>query len=822
MSKAQYEIYMRKVYDLAHTLVIKSRTAADSINKHLMSLGRTVNEADPTTWKYYLNLAGRYHATDRMMTVTSLDTLQTIDFTRENLLEHRATYREYAFGTRFYNELVNRYPDQEMLIRGILSPVDMAQAIAAPDGRVLDWNRDLVEENETNLIPRISEWCEGFMVRWNVAAFAETDELYPAAQLAVLYANLPLVICNIRLSNCHTPYAHSYHIREYLASNGRLDSYVDHLTKKQMLWLYRNIRYIHRNAGKQATFHWLIDNIMTSRGLPLAEWSMRHNLRDQISEIYPDIEFTRRQLNFGATSAGVDTCNLGELLTKEQPAAKGNARVQADMEPIITELMENSISNRLSTKVLESSILDMTDASVYTRSDCLLNHWLYLAATNQYTAIVAVENPKTGDLLTLTPKDAFVVFLYAFNKARGLTLPQIPLLQAINVRRQPTPTKAKLRSLVESRHVTEQMIDKALDVLVPLRTYISTDAFYDAMLKVHEGQLKHRLMYVTQEHMETRVQTEILVSHLYGDITCDLGAGTAYDDWFADKGLDIPTFTELECDLLANALLKQATGNNLKTSLSLKDMQAAMLRLMAQLSSYSVQYLQSINSDPIQVVEWPAIRVGDDAVKGGDFTAVDMIDVRLQDIHALGRELLQASLDKVAPESAFYARALDKDFKDIRVDETLVDRDVVRLRIPIQPVRVLRDVEKIDRVEDVEDKETQHYAPVQRAGLEAAFLSLSHPQYVLTSAERTTLQTRWRNYDNRLLSRRIRKTELDGLTYPVITPIATTELNGLQYPDISPIHDTELNGLTYPDITPIRNTELDGLNYPDVSSGSNP
>lgn len=792
MSKAQYDIYLRKVLDLAHTLVIKSRATADALNTSLAEMRHDVDQFDPASWKYYLNLAGRYHPTDKLMKVTSLDTLQTIDFTRQNLQDHRTTYREYAFGTRFYNELVNRYPEQEQLIRGILNPVDIQTAINAPDGRILYHDQELVEDNETNLIPQLSTWLENFMVRWNVAAFANTDDLYPAAQLGVMYMQIPGKILNLRLANCHTQFAHSFHIREYLASNGRLDQYVDHLTKGQMLWLYRNIKYLHRNAGKQATFDLLMENVMTRRGLPLAEWSMRHNLKDQIDEIYPDIEFTRKQLNFGGDSAGSDTATLTELLNKEQPAAKGNPRAQPETEIEATRTMENSLSNRLATKVLESSVLDLTDASVYTRSDCLLNHWLYLASIDQYKAVIVVDNPKNGEPLTLTVKDAFVVFLYTFNKARGLTLPNIPLLDAQFVRRQPAPSKADLQSLVESRLVSSDVINVALDALLPLKQYISPITFYEAMEQVHATQMLHRNMYVSQQHMLGRVQVEMMVSHLYADIPCDLDAGTSYTSWFNERGLDIATLSTLESDLLATSLVSRATGADLKATQSLKEIQAAMLRLMSQLSSYSVQYLQSINSDPIRVVEWPATRVGDDTVHGGDYIPVDMLDVRVQQLYAKLKVLLAGNWDDIAPESATHVLSKHHDKTDHRLEEKTTGKDTINLRIQLQPVRVLAEIEKIDRVVDATDQSTESYVPIDRDGLEGAFIGLASPHYALTDAERATLLTRWNNWSTQLSSL-LRKTKLAGLKYPPLAAITVNELEGLLYP----AYALSLNGFDY-------------------------
>lgn len=669
MSKAQYDIYLGKVLTLAKTVVVKSQATADAINRGLSEVGISVNSADPASWKYYLNLNGQYHSTDRPMTVTSLDTLQTIDFTKQNLLIHRATAREYVFGSRYYNDLIERFPSQEMLIRGILNPVDIPTAIAAADGEVLYYDAELVEENETNLIPQLSDWCVNYMVRWNVRAYTMTDDLYAAAQLGGLFMQIPLVILNLRLENCHTQYAHSYHIREYLASNGRLDVYVDNLTKKQMLWLYRNIRYIHRNAGKRETFDLLVKNVLTDRSLPLAEWSMRHNLQDQLDEIYPDIEFVRKPLNFGYSSAGADTRTIEQMLIEERGVARGNERVEEAAIPQITEQMENSLNNRLSTKVLESSVLDLTDSEFFTLSDCLLNHWLFFAVTDRYQAIITVDNPKTGGTLTFNMLDAFIVFLYAYNRSIGYTLETIPALEAIKVRRVPTPPREELVGLVDPLLVSPAQIDEAYTDLPTIGTYISTAAFHDAGLAIHASLLRHRRMYTSCEHYVQRGQVEQMVGRLYCNYPCQLAApDTAYNDWFNDHGLDIWSFSALECELLAKSILDTATGVDLVVAQSLKDMQGAMLRLMAQLSSYSIQFLQSINTQAIRVIDWPVIRPGNDFSKMADHIPVDAVDTQVLEFDAMSHHLEVLTNEEMSIGVTPFMRQRDKIFVNMSMD----------------------------------------------------------------------------------------------------------------------------------------------------------
>lgn len=701
MSKAQYDIYVTKVMTLARTLVIKSQATVDTINATLIQYGWDVS-GDPATWKYYLNLAGEYHPIDIPMSIISLDTLQTIDFTKANLAQHTATYREYSDSTsRFYLDLVSRYPKQEMLIRGILNPVDIQTAINAEDGTILWFDPTLVEDNEENLISGLEAWVKRFRARWDVADYGLVDDLYAASHLGVMYMNIPIVIMNLRLANCHTRFAHSFHIREFLSSHGALDTYVDNLTKKQMLWLYRNIRYLQRNAGKQETFNTLVSHLLTERGLPLAAWSMRHNLANMPNNLLPDVEFVREAINYDTPSQGIDTRTVTELLDAELEVAKGNARVEADATVQINDEMQQSLQDRLNTKVLESTVVDLTDATPYTFSDCLLNHWLYLSQIGLYTAVITVDNPHTGGTYTFSVHEAFIVWLYAINKSYGFTLTTIPEIVAFHVRRIPTPARSELQGIVDATLVSSAVIDAAYQNLPLITPYISTESFYQAAQAIHQKELDHRFLYATQEHFVTRGLVEQMVGRFYCDYPCDLDPGVTYADWFQSRGLDVPTLTELEAGLLATQILSVATGANLNVSQSLKDMQTAMLRLMAQLSSYSVQFLQSINTNAIKVVDGPIIRVGDEHVHMGDDFQVDLPMADTLEVYAHGRGAV--ALDEahrafdIIPEVKMHG-SIPFPFE---LDFNPSGNVTIRERVELASLRILSMTEPVSSVADV-------------------------------------------------------------------------------------------------------------------------
>ena len=94
--------YRNEVYTFLQSLTLKYSPLADQINLNLLAKGIDVDEDDPSTWKYYLNLQGKYHPSDTMMTVVSLDTREVINFTVENLQTHIRTALAYVPGSAYY------------------------------------------------------------------------------------------------------------------------------------------------------------------------------------------------------------------------------------------------------------------------------------------------------------------------------------------------------------------------------------------------------------------------------------------------------------------------------------------------------------------------------------------------------------------------------------------------------------------------------------------------------------------------------------------------------------------------------------------------
>ncbi len=616
MKSNYYKIYLNKVFQLAQTIVIKSSVAAETINQYVTDYHgmAAVVRHDPTTWKYYLNLSGNYHFTDEMMTVVSMDTLETVAFTRDSLAIHRATAREYAFGTRKYKELVNRFPRQEQLILGILYPVDIQTAIAARDGQILSYPKDLVESNEYSLIKNLQKWIDGYKIRWTNNQYGVSDELYAATSLGIMYLNLVPAILNLRLQACKTNEAHSFHIQQYLASHGMLDSYIEQLTKKQALFLYRNISYIERNNGKRATFEWLVEHIMSERGIPLAEYKMIHELSGMPESLSPEIRFRKKQLNLGYDDSAALTQDISQMLDKEDLQARDNMLYKDEHQAEFYDLMSASLSNTVMTKVLESSMVDYTNSTPYTLESTLLNHWLFLSTTGMYRTYIGMNNPRTGERVPLTAKDAYTFMWYAFCRSVNVELIYVPELFAQRVQRQPLPTAAQVNELVDSKLVEAGFAQEMINLNPLPRPIISTEAFYNYCVEVNRAENIQRLHVAKEEHMTARAMKETAVNFIYSDNICRTAPeGTVYKTWMDQANINIDGFTRDDFVKVYLELVKDTTGASLTTVQSVKAMQAAMVRLMRQLSSYSVQFITEINDIDIKPTDWTAVRVGDNA-----------------------------------------------------------------------------------------------------------------------------------------------------------------------------------------------------------------
>lgn len=614
MENKYYQIFTDGNIDLAASIVLKCNEAALIINQWVLGNTNAIfDEHDPSTWKYYKNICGEYFASDTRMLITSIDSLEEIEFSKENLRYHRATKKAYGFGTTYYKELVDLYPDQEQLIRGILYPVDMATAIAGYEGEILSYPSVLVEETEPGLIPKLQDWVNGYYQRWDNIQYQNTDNLYRVAFLGVLYAMLPAAIENIRKQACFTYEAHSYHVKQYLASHSKLDQYLPYMTRSQAMFFYHNLSYIEKNNGKREIFDILLQRVFTDRHLPLGHFSLMHSTENMPDSLLPLVVFEKTPLNTTKNIDSIDQYSLNDVLDIEDVILPSNRKYRDDEQRKIALLATNTLSPDIPTKLLQSTVVDYTDSEHHRLSDIALQHWLWLGKKDLYQAFITFTIPATGSRLSLNPLDAFSMYAYAFCKGLGLVLDHLPTVVCSRVQRLPTAPVSSMRAVCERKYVSDQWLADTRALMPTAIKMISLEAFREHLVALFSAANEQYSRIVIEEKMTARGQKEAAVCRLWGDETFNIGdyPNQSYVDWFASRNIVMDDLSNEQLLELSQVILAEAIGENLASNITLKDTQRAMASLFLDLSSYSIQIGLNINSGPVLDVGFTAIRPDD-------------------------------------------------------------------------------------------------------------------------------------------------------------------------------------------------------------------
>jgi hypothetical protein len=617
-----YQLYIEDVFNLANTLSVKFEQAAEAINnKVIMDNGySSVDMEDPYSWKYYQNISGSYHFTNSTLEVTSLDTLDVIVFSKENLLNHPATKQAYSYGSIYYYNLINKYPDDEMLIKGILYPCDIHSAVAAKDGTILSYPAHLVDSNELNFIYNLQDWIYDYLIRWVNKQYTVSHDLYVPMYMAQFYIHLIPAIINLRLQACKTPEAHSFHVRQYLASHGMLDVYLSVLTKEQALFLYRNINYIEANAGKQEVFDWLVDNVMTKRGLPLYEYNIKHDVsrmiatedNDYASSERPTVIFRRLPINYPTVDPRRNIYSTQEMLLRINDQAIGNLAYHEDNGVAVENALTDAPSDTILTKFLESSITDYSQSAPYPLADTLLNEWLSMSTSNRYTAYVTIEFPITKETSTLPVKEAFILFTYCFLRATGIVQQTLPKVIASRVYKATPPTLNWMINYFSGSSLSDVQLASVFDNAPPTTSVNSINSFYQRAYSIFKLNLQHYYAESKLENYFTTGELKVANTQLFEDRLIQLDSGsTLYADWLKSYSYDFSEYSDKDFLDLSVIIYEQATGSEINKQLTVKDIQRSMVSLFTKLVSYSVQVISNADSSPVFLVPNPGVKLGD-------------------------------------------------------------------------------------------------------------------------------------------------------------------------------------------------------------------
>lgn len=633
MENIEFDEYIRDTLSLVRTLVVKIEAVALRENSVLEAAGYLVGN-DKKTWRYYMNMNGDYHPTDTPMWIKSIDTGEDILFDKANVAFHIATFREYAKGGYWFKRISDTYPGQVELIKGILKPIPYTTTIPAENYKILSWNKDLVLWNEDHLIPKLQQFIYGIVPQLFNHEYIYTDNLMlPVTGVMTLYKAIFMEIGTVRHESIGSRHTHDFYIWARIDSYGEFSKYKASLTKEQIMWLYEDIAWIDNNPGAQYTFDLMLKNLLSAADIPLAKYDLVENTKTQLVDLTPTPLYRKLNLNlqskYGLTPTYINT---QQLILKEQGLAKDNYVQSAIWHDQALRKGTESLYSELPTKVLESKMMDYTNRHVNTKMSVTFNNWIYLAGKGYYNGKVLVRDPKTGKDIRFAVGDAYYIWRHLSNIAKGRVQTYICPAYYQNVMKAVPPSLDELIRIGGPSFIPVYMAFDIRALWVPRQIFVSPEFLMEQSDEIYNVMWKHTKLYSQFYDLNKRARVKNTTEMMYESGFVELTTATTYQELLNRYELDVSDHSPEEAQYFAWEIFKRVTGWDTSSNPSLRIRQNALIDIMMQLSSYTIQTVKEMD-DGQDVTELPnEIFVGDSRITGpgnasdGDYTNVGIRD----------------------------------------------------------------------------------------------------------------------------------------------------------------------------------------------------
>ena len=423
------ETYFEQNILLAKSITIRLIDVGIAMNKGLVEEGYTI-PTDKTKWKYFMNLAGIKHETNSDIEVTVIELGEKQSLSKELLDKYSYTKAELMANGDVYDELIENYPDDILYIHGcIYNEMDIEDIINASDGTIISWNSDLVETSEYRLIKELEVWVKDFITRYHVRQYTLVDELYIAAFVGVLYAQLPAKLVNLRFDKALTNEAHSFHMEHFFRSNLAIWDSINILNTETKYWLYKNLPWLINNIGRNETFNKIIDNILTPNAIGIGKYIIRRTNptlldtadTDTTTSAYThgDIVIASEAINsyYDETknnSVTIESMVMTEINSEGSENISDETQESTRISAVIAETQDTfdvSYKDKQATKILEISTYDIYKFSGFDLFKVILDYWIYCISIDSLQYQVEYVEPNNNNIYLLTPKAGLLVLI---------------------------------------------------------------------------------------------------------------------------------------------------------------------------------------------------------------------------------------------------------------------------------------------------------------------------------------------------------------------------------------------------------------------------
>lgn len=606
-NKFYTEKYLKDTINLVKSISLVSSKEASLYNTYISIKYPThsVDLTDKTTWRYYKHLSGQYHSLDTPITLTSIDNGETITLNPTALKLHRLTHQELLKFDLLYKELVDKYPEQELLIKSLIATstkYTSQELITKEDFTIAFYNSRLIEENEQDLPYELQFRIDHYKNTKLIPYYSNSDSLFITSQYHILYTFLFTTILALRLSNAKTTRAHSYHVLNFLSSHHYLDTHHNNLTKRQSLYLYRNLLYLNNHAGREHVFHKLIERLFTERNISVVNYTYA-----QTNTLLPsnemDYTFKQKLLNDTNLVYSFKEYTLDDILNKEERTAPSNPKEIKYNRSTIDKNFKNQLYSMLLTKDIETIVVDNTDTVRYKLLPMIVDYWAYLLKTNQMRYLVTVTDPVSNKELRLTTTDLFKLYTLVLYKSNNITLTEFPDYNIQRIFKQTLPTKELLLSkFYRKHHYYSPMIDTILTAIPPYTTTVTSHQFEQQVSHLYRLNIGLWLFLTNTSDKDDKGQFSNLIANLHTTDTYTFNDETP-NAFLYRIGMDhLNTYHQEVLSSLLYTILNNLFDNKLDFLNKYKYIQKSLIEIFRKFNSYTIQLIENYTHNSPDIV----------------------------------------------------------------------------------------------------------------------------------------------------------------------------------------------------------------------------
>lgn len=504
------EEYINANKMLARSITIKSSHQADLINNYIISKHGSikVNSEDYTTWRYYLNLNGEYHFTNNDVYVYVLETDETALLTKELLDTYKNTKAELEKFDTFYKRVLGDYPTDELLIKGIISPVEPSVVYELDDGEIISYSSYYVHDNELSIIRSLNTYLRNTYTRWFNPYYLNTDTNYLAVFLTQLYVNMPIKIELLRLENIHTHKAHSFHVDTFFSSTLNIDP--SYMNAKSKFWLYQNLKTLMIHAGKNETLEEIITNVLTPNTVGIGKLSIEKAKPTLLNDISNpnDYSYTLDEVPSLIIEPMNDEYDLdGVSLTEVVSMEYSSGYLKDDITVVVEEVSKLlKINNEISlpSKVVHLAFKGISELMDSSRLNIIMDSIFYLSDNSTVVNRIIFTDSNTSITYNLSYDQGTRLLMSLLLGYTDTEIPEVIHVESKNIVTNRSTTNIKDVMVMDNRDLV--YIDYLLDNKPNL------NASYDSMDYITNyvsGVITfHQLLWVVQSILNNPVSEE--------------------------------------------------------------------------------------------------------------------------------------------------------------------------------------------------------------------------------------------------------------------------------------------------------------------------